>query len=54
VRVEQNYEVTPEEGDPIQMTIKSWFSRGVGLVKDETWEDDVRTTMIELTAHTVE
>jgi hypothetical protein len=54
VRVEQNYEVTPEEGDPIQMTIKSWFSRGVGLVKDETWEDDVRTTMVELTAHTVE
>lgn len=54
VRVEETYELTGEGDSPVQMTIKSWFARGVGLVKDETWEDNVKTTMIELTEHSVQ
>jgi hypothetical protein len=54
VRVEQTYEIPVEDGDPIQMLIRSWFAPGVGLVKDETREDDVRTTMIELTSYNIQ
>jgi len=53
VRVEETWEQAVDGGDPIAHTIKSWYSRGVGLVKDETWEGDAKTSMIELTAHTI-
>lgn len=53
VRVEQTWEEPVEGGSPIMHTIRSWYARGVGLVKDETWENDAKTTMIELTAYTV-
>ena len=53
VRVEETWEQAVDGGSPIVHTIKSWYARGVGLVKDETWEDDAKTSMIELTAHTI-
>ncbi|MGI5819668.1 MAG: hypothetical protein ACOX9R_16415 [Armatimonadota bacterium] len=53
VRVEESWEEPVEDGSPILRTNRSWFSRGVGLVKDETWEDDAKTTMIELTEYTL-
>jgi hypothetical protein len=35
------------------MLVKQWFARGVGVVKDETYEDDVKTSMIELLTATI-
>jgi len=52
VRVEERWEEAVSGGDPIVHVIKSWYARGVGLVKDETWEDEAKTSMIELTAYT--
>ncbi|MFW5866715.1 MAG: hypothetical protein ACOCX2_02790 [Armatimonadota bacterium] len=54
VRVEQTYEVPLEGGDVVVETTKQWFARGVGLVKDETWDDDILTTRTELTDYTVQ
>jgi|LSQX01.3.fsa_nt_gb hypothetical protein len=53
VRVEQSWERPIEGSDPVRMLVKQWFARGVGVVKDETYEDDVKTSMIELLTATI-
>jgi len=53
VRVEERWEEAVVGGAPITHVIKSWYARGVGLVKDETWEDEAKTSMIELTSYTI-
>lgn len=53
VRVEQTYE-TPVEGGAVVETTKVWFARGVGVVKEEAWDDDAVNMRNELTDYTVQ
>lgn len=54
VRVEQAWEGPADgEGSGVEYVIRRWYAQGVGLVKDETWEGDAKTSMIELTEYTV-
>jgi hypothetical protein len=54
VRVEQQWEAPAEQGEgTVQHTIKQWYAQGVGVVRDQTWEDDAMTSTIELTDYTV-
>lgn len=54
VRVEQTAEIPAEDdGSPVQYVVRTWYARGVGVVRDETWEDDVKTSMIELVEYSV-
>ena len=48
VRVEQSSSIPGPDGTSLPFTIKTWYALGVGIVKDETWEGDVKTSMIEL------
>jgi len=34
--------------------VRSWYARGVGLVRDETLEDDTVTSTLVLQSYTVE
>ncbi len=54
VRVEMSYD-GPEEADPADaFVVKTWYARGVGIVRDETWEGDELTSMIELVEYEVQ
>jgi len=54
VRVEQVYEAPIEGGGTVVETTKTWFARGVGVVKEEAWDDDVLNMRTELTSYTVQ
>lgn len=43
-----------ENGDGVLLVVKTWYARGVGIVRDQTWEDDAKMAMIELTEYTVQ
>ncbi len=54
VRVEESWEQQVDDESAITNRVIGWYARGVGLVKDETWEGDVKTSMIELTEYSVQ
>ena len=55
VRVDQSSERRSDEDESaIQYTVRTWYAQGVGIVKDETWEDDTKTSMIELVEYNVQ
>ncbi|MGD9497197.1 MAG: hypothetical protein AB7Y46_12940 [Armatimonadota bacterium] len=55
VRVEQQSETVPNEGEsPVQFTVRSWYARGVGVVRDETLEDGELTSTLELESYSVQ
>jgi len=55
VRVDQEYDTTVEGSDsPVHVTVRSWYARGVGLVRDETLEDNIVTSTLELESYHVQ
>ncbi len=55
VRVEQEYDTEVEPGQgTVHVTVRSWYARGVGLVRDETLEDETVTSTLVLESYTVE
>lgn len=52
--VRQVYETELEGGGTYTETTESWFARGVGLVKEEAFDNGVKTAMRELTAYSVQ
>ncbi len=55
VRVEQEYDTVVEGSeDTVHVTVRSWYARGVGLVRDETLEDDTVTSTLVLENYEVE
>jgi len=55
VRVEQEYDTEVDGGqETVHVTVRSWYARGVGLVRDETLEDDTVTSTLVLESYTVE
>lgn len=55
VRVDEEYDYVPEDAQsPIHITVRSYYARGVGLVRDETLEDGVLTSTLELTGYTLQ
>lgn len=52
VRVDREYEYRPdEEADPTAIVVRSWYARGVGLVRDETREGQTLTSTLELQSY---
>jgi len=55
VRVEQEYDTTPDGAQsPVHITVRSWYARGVGLVRDETLEDSDLTSTLRLESYSVQ
>ncbi|MEA3402643.1 MAG: hypothetical protein U9R79_15495 [Armatimonadota bacterium] len=49
VQVDREFDDTPPgEDSPVHVLIRSYYARGVGLVRDETREDGVVTSTLEL------
>ena len=56
VRVDEEYDYQPEDPEdpdasPIHVTVRSFYARGIGLVRDETLEDGVVTSTLELVSY---
>lgn len=52
VRVDEEYDYVPEEdASPIHVTVRSFYARGIGLVRDETLEDGQVTSTLELVSY---
>ncbi len=52
VRVDQEYDKMLEgEQSPVHITVRSWYARGVGMVQEETLEDDAVTSSLELLSY---
>jgi len=55
VRVDRDEDTIPDgDEEPVHYTVRSWYARGVGLVRDETLEDDTVTSTLVLQSYTVE
>jgi len=52
VRVDEEYDYVPAENEsPIHVAVRSFYARGVGLVRDETLEDGVVTSTLQLVSY---
>lgn len=59
VRVDEEYDYQPEDPEdpdasPIHVTVRSFYARGIGLVRDETFEDGVVTSTLELVSYSLQ